>query len=240
MQHLDIGHLLQQFGRHVGSGCRTRRGVGQGLALRARDFHQAGNIVRLERGIGHDNHMGFGQLGDAAQIAHGIEWHLGMYRGIDDMRGDDHADGVSIRCRLCNGVGADQGTRSRLIFDDHGDRPFRCHRFADNSGDDVSRPAGRERHDETDVMRWKSILRRSRGAGKPGEGRHCRKKPSAVYHDVPHLPAVARPRTPSQSGHFASTIVVFTPIARRLIGYVRVEPSPANQRNNPVSAWQFT
>ena len=85
-----------------------------------------------------------------------------FHEGVDDERARAHdSDGVAVRGGFCDGVGSQHPGLSAAILDD--DRLFGQlrHALADHAGDDVVRPAGRERHDKLDRL-VRKILRRNR------------------------------------------------------------------------------
>jgi hypothetical protein len=147
---VDVGRHLEQFTGEMRQAADAGRCEIEfpRLRLGERDqlLHVAGGHV-----AGDDEHFRHRRhQRDGHKILRHVVRHFLQDR-IDDQRTRaDDADRVAVGGRLCDRIGAEHAGLAATIVDQHRLlRDFR-HALADQTRDDIVRPAGRERHDQPD------------------------------------------------------------------------------------------
>ena len=82
-------------------------------------------------------------------------------------------DGVAVRLRACDTPDCNAAAGAADVLDHHRLAEMRAHAVGHDARNRVGRSAGRERHDQRDLARWKGLLRVDAGNGGAGE-KHSR------------------------------------------------------------------
>ncbi len=173
---------FQQFAgkmrQAAGAGGSEIEFAGLRLGQRHQLAHVLGrHVARHDEHFRHRDHQG-----DRREILQRLVRHL-LHALVDRERAQiDDADGVAVGRGLGDGIGAERAARAAAIVDHDRLLGQLRHALADDAGDDVVGPAGRERHDQLDGFR-REILRR--GERRQQRERQHRQQPANHFHASP-------------------------------------------------------
>ena len=162
-----------------------RRRVAQLARVALGQRYQLGKAVGLQRRGRREENRGDRRQCHARQVLHRVIGHLRLHAGIDDMRGDHHAERVPVRRRLGHVIGADDGIGAGLVFDHDRLIPYRVQLRGQKACQRVDRPARRIRHHQPDRLRRMDLRVHGKLERKAKKQAH-RSKPGGTAHEGFH------------------------------------------------------
>jgi hypothetical protein len=118
----------------------------------------AGKVGAHHDRVGHEAHHG-----QRSEIAQRVERVAGHQRRIGDRQDRRKHQRVAVGRLVLDLAHADDAAAAGLVVDDHGLAQVRRHDLADRARHEVGGTAGRERHDDADLLGGKGVGPGARG-----------------------------------------------------------------------------
>jgi hypothetical protein len=130
----------------------------------------------------HDSDRSHRNQRDRREILHRIVRQPFVQRGVDRVGADrPHHQGRAVRLGLCDDIGSDRTAGAAAIVDDDGCLQRIVQQLRERTRDNVGRAAGRKRHDQPDLLRFKLCGRAPQATREKCRGRHA-------FQNIPAMP----------------------------------------------------